>query len=66
MSEPREADISSCDECPMDRMDDWLESICNHPDVEGDPRKHISGTPDWCPLRKGPVLVTLKLRSEDD
>lgn len=55
--------VTGCDDCPLYDNDT---SGCNHPDdVENWTPFRIDNlgrtiTPDWCPLRKGPLTVALE------
>ncbi len=56
--------VTSCyGNCPFRRHDDEYPETCNLDQVT--PRRHFDGAndapPDWCPLRAGSHLVTLRL-----
>jgi hypothetical protein len=55
--------IKNCDSCPL--LDEYQQE-CNHPeaivgrnDIEMDYDKGMHVLPDWCPLKKGPITITL-------
>ena len=68
--------VSSCEDCPMSvwQQDDGARDICYHDDAPPDPfispneetgeAGPDTDPPQWCPLRIGPTLVTLRVSRE--
>jgi hypothetical protein len=55
--------VRACANCPMHYDDEAIHTICQHPDA-ADAAGRGRGTPpasetapEWCPLRKGPLLI---------
>jgi len=60
------AEVTGCADCPM-RYDGEAGVECSHPDAPEGVDNYITYdvninaiTPDWCPLRKAPLLVALR------
>lgn len=46
--------VNGCWNCPMR---DWHEGECQHPEAPPYEYSDLNKTPDWCPLRKEPLVL---------
>lgn len=62
MTHPNNSEVvvAGCRTCPMRNTDYENGSWCNHDDGPGWAYEEGPGSPDECPLRKGPVTLRLK------
>lgn len=62
-----ERQVMGCNDCPMFSEQEW-DGVCGHPYFDkniqyisyddSDLRKGLS--PEWCPLKKEPITITIK------
>ncbi len=59
MTAPFQAVVWKCDDCPLMSETFELELMCHHPQAPDDFIVRPPAVPGDCPLRKGPMVISL-------
>jgi hypothetical protein len=55
-------EVEGCDECPFNHSNHNEDSFCWADESDGLSLLDQGKTPDWCPLKKGQIIVKLKVQ----
>ena len=71
--------VTGCSDCPFEynRLDGFSDSECRHPKIHSkELTELIDGvthtfeedgeSPDWCPIKKEPITISIKQDNQDD
>jgi hypothetical protein len=53
----KEMQVTGCSDCPFR---DWETGNCSHPSILPYQYANLNVTPDWCPLKKESITISIK------